>query len=248
MQILKTHYHPDIKNLENKTVFTRLATRSIAMKGDDILLLYTERYEDYSLPGGGLDEGESKTEGMVRELTEETGAKDIKNIKPFGAYEEYRPWYKPDFDIQHMISYCYTCDIDRELGASNLEAYEIKNGMKAKWINIHKAIKHNEKIIATSEKKGMSIERETFLLKLIAKSSEEENAPKKQPNNPLHGVKLAAILEFLVKEYGWEKLAMKININCFKKDPSIKSSLKFLRKTPWARDKVEELYIHSIHS
>lgn len=64
-----------------------------------------------------------------------------------------------------------------------------------------------------------------------------------QPNNPLHGVKLATILEVLVEEYGWERLALKININCFKSDPSIKSSLKFLRKTQWARDKVEQLYL-----
>ena len=65
-----------------------------------------------------------------------------------------------------------------------------------------------------------------------------------QPNNPLHGVKLNDILEKLVGEYGWEKLGKKININCFKNDPSIKSSLKFLRKTPWARDKVERLYLN----
>ena len=168
MQILKTHFHPEVRNLENKSISTRLATRSIAIQGDSILLLYTERYEDYSLPGGGLDLGESKIEGMVRELSEETGAKAIRNIKPFGAYEEYRPWHKPDYDIQHMISYCYTCDVDNELGASNLESYEKKNGMKAIWINIHEAIKHNKQTMATSDKKGMSIERETFLLTLIA--------------------------------------------------------------------------------
>ena len=67
-----------------------------------------------------------------------------------------------------------------------------------------------------------------------------------QINNPLHGVKLVDILERLVDEYGWEELGMKINIRCFNYDPSIKSSLKFLRKTPWARDKVESLYIKLI--
>lgn len=169
MQILKTHFHPEIKTLENKSVFTRLATRSIAVYGDEILLMYTARYEDYSLPGGGLDLGEDRIEGMIRELCEETGAKDIKNIKPFGAYEEYRPWYKPDYDIQHMISYCYTCEISKDLGTPKLEAYEIKNGMEAKWINIHEAINHNKEIIKSSDKKGMSIERETYLLELIAK-------------------------------------------------------------------------------
>lgn len=69
------------------------------------------------------------------------------------------------------------------------------------------------------------------------------NPKKEQANNPLHGVKLIDMLELLVEHYGWEGLAMKININCFKNDPSIKSSLKFLRKTQWARDKVERLYL-----
>jgi len=67
-----------------------------------------------------------------------------------------------------------------------------------------------------------------------------------QPNNPLHGVKLAEILQFLVAMYGWEELGERININCFKSNPSINSSLKFLRKTQWTRDKVENLYLRSI--
>lgn len=67
-----------------------------------------------------------------------------------------------------------------------------------------------------------------------------------QPNNPLHGIKLASILEHLVNVYSWDELAVKININCFKSNPSIKSSLKFLRRTPWAREKVERLYLKSL--
>ncbi|MBZ9632284.1 VF530 family protein [Salegentibacter sp. LM13S] len=67
-----------------------------------------------------------------------------------------------------------------------------------------------------------------------------------QPNNPLHGIKLAEILEFLVERYGWEEMGKRINIKCFTQDPSIKSSLKFLRKTPWARTKVENLYLESL--
>ncbi|MFS4416341.1 VF530 family DNA-binding protein [Maribacter sp. 2307ULW6-5] len=73
-----------------------------------------------------------------------------------------------------------------------------------------------------------------------------EKPEKEQPNNPLHGVKLQDILEYLTSKYSWEDLAGQVNINCFKKDPSIKSSLKFLRKTPWARKKVEYLYLQSI--
>lgn len=71
----------------------------------------------------------------------------------------------------------------------------------------------------------------------------EATSPKEQPNNPLHGVKLATILDVLVEEQGWENLAQKVNINCFKSNPTIKSSLKFLRKERWARDKVERLYL-----
>lgn len=67
-----------------------------------------------------------------------------------------------------------------------------------------------------------------------------------QINNPLHGVKLKDIVEFLVDHYGWEELASRININCFKNNPSVKSSLVFLRRTPWAREKVEKLYLKSI--
>ena len=64
-----------------------------------------------------------------------------------------------------------------------------------------------------------------------------------QPRNPLHGVTLEAMLEQLVARYGWDGLAREIDIRCFTHDPSITSSLKFLRKTPWARAKVEALYL-----
>lgn len=67
-----------------------------------------------------------------------------------------------------------------------------------------------------------------------------------QPNNPLHGKTLEAIVVYLVSYYGWEELGDLIPVNCFRKDPSIKSSLKFLRRTQWARDKVEKLYIETI--
>jgi uncharacterized protein (DUF2132 family) len=70
--------------------------------------------------------------------------------------------------------------------------------------------------------------------------------PEQQPNNPLHGVTLKAILEHLVNVYGWKELGDRIRINSFNHDPSIKSSLTFLRKTPWAREKVERLYIKSL--
>ena len=66
-----------------------------------------------------------------------------------------------------------------------------------------------------------------------------------QPNNPLHGLTLEAILGALVERYGWDGLAVRIPVRCFEFEPSLKSSLIFLRRTPWARDKIERLYIRS---
>jgi uncharacterized protein (DUF2132 family) len=66
-----------------------------------------------------------------------------------------------------------------------------------------------------------------------------------QPKDPMHGVTLEMILTRLVEQYGWEELGKRITIKCFTNDPSIQSSLKFLRRTPWARRKVEELYLAS---
>lgn len=68
----------------------------------------------------------------------------------------------------------------------------------------------------------------------------------KQKNNPLHGLTLETIVTHLVNYYGWEDLGSRINIKCFNIDPSIKSSLTFLRKNPWAREKVEGLYLKSL--
>ncbi|MET7028119.1 VF530 family protein [Sediminicola luteus] len=79
----------------------------------------------------------------------------------------------------------------------------------------------------------------------MEENKKEQKVGNDQVNNPLHGIKLADILDHLVAEYGWFDLGKRINIKCFNNDPSIKSSLKFLRKTPWAREKVENLYLYS---
>ncbi|GAB6261334.1 NUDIX domain-containing protein [Photobacterium sp. CCB-ST2H9] len=166
MRLLQTATHPDVADKQG-TMFYRQAARAIILDGEKILMLYTARYHDYTLPGGGIDEGENVEDGLIRELKEETGARNIRDITPFGIYEEFRPWYKPDFDIMHMKSFCFTCQIDRELGETQLEDYEIRNGMKPVWINIHQAIAHNEETLAKSDKKGLSVERELFLLRTI---------------------------------------------------------------------------------
>ena len=73
--------------------------------------------------------------------------------------------------------------------------------------------------------------------------SDDSTAPPHQPRNPLHGVTLEAMVQALVAHFGWPGLAEQIPVRCFSQNPSINSSLRFLRKTPWARDKVESLYL-----
>ena len=72
------------------------------------------------------------------------------------------------------------------------------------------------------------------------------NTPQDQPKNPLHGVTLERMLTELVDHFGWETMGARIPIRCFTSDPSVNSSLKFLRKTPWARDKVEGMYLYML--
>jgi uncharacterized protein (DUF2132 family) len=74
----------------------------------------------------------------------------------------------------------------------------------------------------------------------------ESTSSQNQTNNPLHGVKLLDKINYLVENLGWEKMAELVNIRCFKDEPSVKSSLKFLRTTPWAREKVETMYLNAL--
>ncbi|MCE0558169.1 MULTISPECIES: NUDIX hydrolase [unclassified Motilimonas] len=180
MRHLTTHVHASLTSLEGRR-FERLAARAIVLRGEDILMLYTQRYDDYTLPGGGIDAGENIEQGLIRELQEETGATNITKLQAFGCYEEFRPWHKDDADLMQMKSYCFTCEIDAKLGATNYEDYEIKNGMKPVWINIFDAIAHNQHTLDNSDKKGMSLARELFLLRLIAKECLTELLPDLEP-------------------------------------------------------------------
>lgn len=169
MRLIKKMIHQDVKCLEGE-IFHRRASRGIILDGSKILLLYTKHYNDYSFPGGGVDPHENLIEGLHRELAEEVGARNIKVLGDFGYIDEYRPHYKPEYDIVHMLSYFYVCKAYIDLNKVKMEDYEVNNGMEPVWIDIHEAIAHNKKVIATKDPAmGFSIERETLVLELVAK-------------------------------------------------------------------------------
>ncbi|TKB54560.1 NUDIX hydrolase [Ferrimonas aestuarii] len=165
MKLLRHQIHHNAVN--NGSEFARTAVRAIIQNGDKILLMYTARYDDYSLPGGGVDAGESLTEALLREVREETGAQNLIINQELGVYEELRPWYKDDYDNVRMHSYCYLCSADNTLGQNQLEDYEQANGMTPLWVELDTAIAHNLNVIKNSPKAGLSIERETWILQQL---------------------------------------------------------------------------------
>jgi 8-oxo-dGTP pyrophosphatase MutT (NUDIX family) len=106
---------------------------------------------------------------LKRELEEETGARNVQVQSHYGFIEEYRPHWKPEYDLMHMTSHFYVCDIAPELANVRMESYEIANGMRPVWVPIYEALDHNRQVMSRQEKTmGQSIQRETFMLERIA--------------------------------------------------------------------------------
>lgn len=176
VRLIKKFLHPDAVAMTDAmtgtmtgAILTRRAARGIVMRDRAILLLFTERYNDFSFPGGGVAEGEDLIEGLRRELEEETGASNVRVQRNYGYIEEVRPHWQPAFPVMHMTSHFFFCDIDPALRATKMENYEIANGMHPLWVDIDAAIAHNRGVMERLEATmGLSIQRETFMLEKIA--------------------------------------------------------------------------------
>lgn len=162
MTLLHTLTHP-LARAAGITL-ERQAVRAVILRGSEILLLYTRRYDDYSFPGGGLASGEDPLDGLRRELIEETGAQ-VEVERYIGYIDEYRPPLKDGYDVLFMRSHFYLCRAEGELGAATPEPYEIANGMVPRWVDLGAAIAHNLQVIRDKPPSmGLSIERETWML------------------------------------------------------------------------------------
>lgn len=169
MKLLIEMVHPELTTREGR-ILRRHAARGIVLRDDKILLLYTERYNDFSLPGGGIDQDEDIHVALTRELEEETGARNIQVREHYGFIEEYRPHWKPEYDLMHMTSHFFVCDVAPQLSAVRMESYEIANGMRPVWVSVEEAMHHNRQVMSRQEKSmGQSIQRETFMLEKISR-------------------------------------------------------------------------------
>lgn len=167
MRLLKTIMHRTVSN-PNGSAFYRRSARGIILNGTNILLIYTERYNDYSFPGGGVDHDEELVSGLHRELNEEIGASHVNVLQEFGYINEYRPSNKPEYDLIHMESFFYVCKVDYDFHNTKPEDYEVRNGSYPLWVNIDESINHNLSVLQKQDPSmGFSIERETYVLQLI---------------------------------------------------------------------------------
>lgn len=145
--------------------------RGIVLREASIPLLFTERYNGFSFRGGGVEDNEEMIDGLCRELEEEAGARNVRVQYNYGYVEELRPHRRDGFDLMHMTSHFFVCDIDPDQAAPKMEHYETANGMRPVWINLHKAIAHNRGVMRRSETTmGLTILRETFMLEKVAAS------------------------------------------------------------------------------
>jgi len=174
MLITETLIHPELSLCPNARVLFQRAARGVAMQDEQILLLFTERYNDFSFPGGGVDDGEDIITGLVREMEEETGARGVKVGREFARVDEKRPHWKSEFDVLHMVSHFHFCEINSPLQEVRMESYEIANGMRPLWVSLDEAIQHNRAVMQRQESTmGLSIQRETLMLEHVQRLSQQ---------------------------------------------------------------------------
>lgn len=167
MRVIADLRHPAVPKSPQR-VLNRRAARGIVLRDGRLLLLYTERYNDFSLPGGGVDAHEELETALARELEEETGARNVRVLDAFGRVDELRPHWHPEYPFMAMKSFIYRCEIDAALGEARMESYERDAGMRVAWTGVEEAIAHNHAVMARGEASmGLSIQRETLVFERI---------------------------------------------------------------------------------
>jgi 8-oxo-dGTP pyrophosphatase MutT (NUDIX family) len=156
----------DKNNYENcETKYFRRAVRAIIIKDSKIALIKSIKYGEYKFPGGGIEDGESEFDALIRETNEETGLNIIKEtIKPYGMCIEKRKSTFNDKELFHMESYYYTCNVTTDISKTNLDDYEVEYGYHLCFVTIDEAIENNKKALSRFQTQASWIERELKVL------------------------------------------------------------------------------------
>ncbi|MDI6452160.1 NUDIX hydrolase [Peloplasma aerotolerans] len=156
----------DKKNYEmNETTYFRRAVRSIIFKDNLIALVKSIKYGEYKFPGGGIEDGESEIDALIRETTEETGLNIIKeSVKPYGMYIEKRKSTFNDKEVFHMESKYYTCNVSSDISKTKLDDYEVEYGYHLCFVTLEEAIENNKQALSHFQDQATWIERELKVL------------------------------------------------------------------------------------
>jgi 8-oxo-dGTP pyrophosphatase MutT (NUDIX family) len=166
MRLLKEIFRDERINREGRTVF-REAVRGIILSGRELLMIYSPVNGDYKFPGGGVGDGETYEQALIREIKEETGAIVASIDKEFGKIIEYGQPLEQEYDVFKMTSYYFLCKIGPEFVGQNLDPYEKELDFKPVWIDIDVAIWNNQNILANKLEKEAWTVRETFMLEQV---------------------------------------------------------------------------------
>lgn len=178
MRLLRTIYRKNDLDLNGRKLI-REAVRGIILKNGRILMIYSKRDGDYRFPGGGVNEGETYEETLLREVKEESGASVTRILGDFGRVIEYDRPAEKEYDLFRRTSYYYLCEVAEKMGDQALDPYEKESGFTPVWVDIDEAIAQNSGIISNPEiETSRWTPRETYILKLISETAGQSQVSK----------------------------------------------------------------------
>lgn len=167
MDLLKEILRSEQVNKEGRTIL-RQAVRGILLQGSELLMIHSTVNRDYKFPGGGIQEGESHAQALLREIQEECGIAEVKIGQALGKVIEYDFAVEPDFETFRMTSYYYLCQVERGFGPLKLDVYEMELGFHPVWVEIEHAIRANRlALLDEHEDSHPWTARDTWILEQI---------------------------------------------------------------------------------